>query len=174
MGSTFSNKVIKPQLYCCDNIITGANKQFINFAGFELDELLGKSLIEIGEMLKINSQIHLDNINIKYEGYIFTKLLHPREVKIRLFNEIITNEKCYSFFEKPNSRLDDKLLFEQGAFLDDSSGVAVYSATGLILLKANPKYIKLMNLTFNKESDIIGRPINNIVKEYVNSQVEVC
>ena len=63
MGNTFNKEIIEPYLYSCDSIITEVNKEFIDFTGFTMDELLGKSLIEIGDMLKINSQILLDNIN---------------------------------------------------------------------------------------------------------------
>jgi len=74
MKFKFNNRVIKPCLYSCDNIITEANKEFIGFTGYALDELLGKSLIEIGVMIRINSQIPLDDISGKYSGYVFTIL----------------------------------------------------------------------------------------------------
>ena len=57
MGIIHDNRMIEPYLYSCDSIITEVNKEFIDFTGFTMDELLGKSLIEIGDMLKFNSQI---------------------------------------------------------------------------------------------------------------------
>ena len=104
MENIFNNIKIEPYLYSCDSIITEVNKEFIDFTGFTMDELLGKSLIEIGDMLKITSQIRLDNIKSKYSGYIFTKFLEAREVNISLFHDNETNEKVYTFIEKPNSR----------------------------------------------------------------------
>ena len=143
---TFSDKIIEPYFYSCDGIITDVNKEFIDFTGFEIDELLGKSLTEIGHMLKINSQILLDNISSNYSGYIFTKSFSAREVNIYTFTYTETNGKVYTFIEKPNSRLDDKLVFIEQLFKDDTSGFAVYSAPDLILLKSNQKYLDLMIL----------------------------
>lgn len=73
METLFNITIEEPYLNSYDSIITGVSEEFINFTGYELDELLGKSLIEIGTMLKFNSQIFLDNIISEYSVYIFTK-----------------------------------------------------------------------------------------------------
>src|SRR5665647_2522483 len=127
MVNTFDNTLIELYLYSRYNIVTGVNKEFLDFSGYSLDELLGKSIIEIGVILKINSQIFLNTISDKYSGYIFTKFGCAREVNISVSQLTETNEKRYSFIEKPNSRLDDKLIFEEQLFIDDISGIAVYS-----------------------------------------------
>ena len=166
MENDFNHIMIEPYLYSCNSIVTEVNKEFVDFTGYELDELLGKSLLEIGSMLKINSQIYIDNIRSNYSGYIFTKLQSVREVNISLLQSNEINEKLYSFIEKPNSRLEDKLIFEAQAFKDDKSGVAVYSVPDLILLKANQKYLNLVDLIFNKKRNSVGRPISEIVKAF--------
>jgi len=112
MENIFNNRRMDPYLYSCNKIITKVNKEFIDFIGFTMDELLGKSLIEIGDMLKINSQILLDDISGKYSGYIFTKFLETREVDISLFQGAQANEKAYTFVEKPNARLDFEASIE--------------------------------------------------------------
>ena len=137
-----------------------------------MDELLGKSLVEIGDMLKINSHILLNNIIDKYSGYIFTKLLCACKVNISLFYDAETNEKKFFFIEIPNSRLDDKLIFVEQSFIDNISGVAVYSVPDLILLKTNQKYLNFMDSPFNKEEVSIGRSIRDIVTGFVGSQGE--
>ena len=114
-----NRKIIEPCLYSCDGIVTDVNKEFIEFTSFREDELLGKSLIEIGAMIRINSQILLDNIKVKYSGYIFTRSLSAREVSISLFYSKESNEKKYTFVEKLNSRLDDKLIFEKQTLFDN-------------------------------------------------------
>ena len=124
-------------------------------------------------MLKINSQILLDNMDSKYSGFIFTKSLEAREVNISLSHDKETNEKIYTFIEKPNSRLDDKLVFEEQTFIDNISGIAVYSVPDLILLKANQKYLDFMDSPFNKEENSIGKPISEIIHGFVGSEVEV-
>jgi len=168
----FNNIKKEPYLCLRANTITEVNKAFLDFTGFIIEDLLGKSLIEIGVMLKINSRIFPHNISSKYSGYIFTKSLCPREVNISLYHDNETNDVIYTFVEISNSRLDDKIIFVEEAFIDDVSGAAVYSVPDLILLKANEKYLDLMNTSYNIHSNCIGRPIMEIVKEFVGSQEE--
>ena len=85
MKNLNNDSEICPLLYSCDSIITGINKELIDFTGFTKSELVGKSLLEIGTMIRINTQILLDNISDSYSGYIFTKSLSVREVNISLF-----------------------------------------------------------------------------------------
>lgn len=172
MGHSYNNRMIEPYLYSCDSIITEVNNEFIDFTGFTMNELLGKSLIEIGNMLKINSQILLDNIDSENSAFIFTKLLGAREVNILLFNGKEKNEKRYIFIEKANSRLEDKLIFVEQTFIENLSGVAVYSVPDSILLKANQRYLDFLNSPFKTEESIIGRPVREFMTGFVGSQVE--
>ena len=139
MEDTNENRIIEPCLYSCDSIIIDVNNEFIKFTGFSKGELVGKSLLEIGIMIRINSQMLIDNINSTYSGYIFTKCIEAREVTISLHLFQGTNEKIYSFIEKPNSRLSDKFIFVEQTVIDNISSVAIYSVPELILLKSNQK-----------------------------------
>ena len=172
MGNTFNDTITEPYMCSCANIITEVNKEFLDFTGFDMDELLGKSLIEIGAMLNINSQIFLQNIRGSYLGYIFTKSLNALEVNISLYHGNKTNEKKYTFVEKANSKLDDKLIFVEQTFIENISGAAVYSVPDLILLKANQTYLDFLDTPFNKEKNSIGRSIKEILPGFVGSQVE--
>lgn len=173
MDYSFNKRSKKPSLYSCDSIITEVNKEFIDLTGFRIDELVGKSLTEVGYMLKINSQILLHNIENKYSGFIFTSLLEAREVDISLSQGEETNDKVYTFIEKSNSRLKDKLIFVEQTFIENVCGVAIYSLSDLILLKANQKYLDFFNPHFNKEKSSIGRSITEIIPGFVGGQAEV-
>lgn len=159
-------------LYSLNSIIINVNKEFIDFTGFTIDELLGKSLIEIGAILKINSQIFLDSINTNYSGFIFTKLLEAREVEISLIHCKGTNKIKYTFIEKPNSRLKDKLTFVQQTFIDNVQGVAIFSVPDFILLKSNEKYLSFIDSPFTKKESSIGKQLREIVTGFAGSQSE--
>ncbi|MFL0198853.1 hypothetical protein ACJDU8_25375 [Clostridium sp. WILCCON 0269] len=118
MRGTSSERMVEPCLHSFDSIIVKVNKEFIDLTNFTKKELFGKSLMEIGQMLRINSQITIDNIDNNYSGYMFTKSLEVREVDISLFYSKETNEKVYTFIEKPNSRLDNKLIFQEQLFTE--------------------------------------------------------
>ena len=173
MENTNDSKIAEPCLYSCDSIITNVNQGFIDFTGFTVDELLGKSLIEIGAMIRINTQIHLHNICGKYLGYIFTKLLEAREVDISLSDGKEVNGQVYTFTEKPNSRLDDKLIFMEQILSDNIVGISIHSVPDLILLKANQKYLDFHDSPFNEEGNSIGLPLREIVNGYSGSNIEV-
>ncbi|MBU3110862.1 ATP-binding protein [Clostridium lacusfryxellense] len=172
MENTFDRK--KTEVYLCSyaNIIMEVNKEFLEFTGFAMNEILDKSLMEIGVMLNLNSQIFLENIAGSFSGYIFTKDLKTREVCITVHNDNKTNEKKYTFIEKENSRLDDQLTFVEQIFIENISGAAVYSVPNLILLKSNIKYLDLMNYQFNKDENILGRHIGDIIHGFVGSVEE--
>jgi PAS domain S-box-containing protein len=57
LENIFNNRIIESYFYSRNGIITEINEEFLNFTGFKMNELLGKSLMEIGNMLRINSQI---------------------------------------------------------------------------------------------------------------------
>jgi len=164
--------ITKPCLYSCDSIITGISKEFADFTGFTRDELIGKSLIEIGTLIRINTQILLDNINDKFSGYVFTKSLDPREVNISYFYDKETNKKIYTFVEKPNSRIDDKMIFMEQALSDNIVGISIYSMPDLIMLKVNQKYLDLHDSPYNEEKTSIGLSIREIVTGYVGTESE--
>ncbi|MBC8059779.1 MAG: PAS domain-containing sensor histidine kinase [Clostridiaceae bacterium] len=173
MEYAFNNRIVEPYLYSRNSVITAVNKEFIDLTGFEMDELIGKSLIDIGAALKINSQVLLTNINNNFSGFIFTKLLEAREVNISLFHDLETSEKIYCFKEKPNSRINDKLIFVEEKFLENAQGVAVYSVPDLILLKVNQKYLDFQNSPLIIEENSLGRPVSKILTGFAGSNAEV-
>ena len=133
--------ITEPCLCSCDSIITKVNKEFVEFTGFTKHELLGKSLMEIGAIIRVNTQIHLNNIIDIYSGYVFTKALSAREVNISHFYYKEVNEEIYTFVEKPNSRIDDKMIFMEQTLSDNMVGISVYSIPDLIMVKVNQKYL---------------------------------
>ena len=162
--------IIEPCLHSDDRIITEINDEFINLTGFTRGELLGKSLLEIGSMIRINIQILLDNITGNYSGYIFTKSLEAREVSISVVCDKKTHKKVYFLVEMPNSRLDDKLIFERQTLSDNIVGVAIYSVPDLIMLKVNQKYLDFHDAPYNEEETSIGLSIREIVTGYVGTE----
>lgn len=164
-----NSRMSEPYLCSCDGIITEVNKPFVDFTGFTINEIVGKSLIDIGVMIRINTQMLLDNINCNYSGYIFTNLLSAREVDISLYQNTARNEKVFTFVEIPNTRLDDKLIFEQQTLSDNIVGVSIYSVPDLIMLKVNQKYLEFHDFPYNQEETSIGLSIREIVTGYTGT-----
>jgi len=159
----------EPYLCSCQSIITEVNQSFVDFTGFTSDELIGKSLIKIGVLLRINSQILLDNIDFTYSGYIFTNLRSAREVNIAITKNSALNEKIFTFEEILDSRLDDKLIFEMQTLSDNIVGVSIYSVPDLIMLKVNQKYLNFHDFPYNQQEICIGLSIREIVTNYTGT-----
>jgi len=172
MENTFNDKILELCFYSCANIITKVSKDFFDFTGYVVDELIGKSLMDVGKLLKINTQIFLSDIINEYSGYIFTKSLDPREVNISLSIDYKINEVKYTFTEITNSRLNDKLIFVQQTFTDNISGAAIYSVPGLILLKSNQKYLDFTGSSYILPENSIGRSISEIITGFTGSTSE--
>ena len=173
MINTFSETIIVPYLYSCTNIVTEVNKEFLDLTEYTWSELVGKSIKDVGNMLKFNLY-HLEyKLNNKYSGYVFTKFLNALEVDISISLGPETNSKLYTFVEKPNSRLNDKLIFVEQMFIDNISGVAVYSVPDLILLKANQKYLNFTYPNNNKPENSIGKPISEVINGFPGNPAEV-
>lgn len=170
MGNTFNNKIIQPCFHLCDDIIIKVNIEFTDLTGFTIDELLGKSRVEVGYMLKTDLDEIIDS---KCSKYIFTKFLKAREVSISVSKANKINEKVYTFLKVSSTKLNVKLIFVEQTFIDKISGVAIYSVPNLILLKANQKYFDFLDFPFNREENSIGRPICEIVTGFAGSQSEV-
>ena len=168
-----NNKMSEPYLCSCDGIVTEVNQPFVELTGFTINNIIGKSLLEIGVMIRINTQMLLDNINRYYSGYIFTNLLSAREVDISLFQNMERNAKVFTFVEIPNTRLDDKLIFEQQTLSDNIVGVSIYSVPDLIMLKVNQKYLEFYDFPYNQEQTSIGLSIREIVTNYTGTQSDV-
>ena len=173
MTHTYSEKIMIPFLYSCTDIITDVNNEFLNFTEYTWSELVGKSIKEVGTMLKFDLQSLEDKTNNKNSGYIFTKFLNALEVDISISHISETNSELYTFVEKTNSRLNDKLIFIEQMFIDNISGVAIYSVPDLILLRVNQKYLDSSYSKYNKEENSIGKPINEIIPSFIGSAGEV-
>lgn len=155
-----------------NEIIVKVSEGFIGLTGYSTDELLGKSYIEISRVLRFNHLNKPECTNKNFNIYMFTKLLEPREVIVSLERDENEKNAIYFFNEKENSRLESKFLYVEQLYLDNNFGIAIYSASDLVLLKANQKYIDYLDEPFNKKDNCIGKNIEKIVKGFKGSVAE--
>jgi len=155
-----------------NGIIVEVSEGFTSLTGYSTDEFVEKSYLEVSQMLKFNPQKKFECINDNSNIYLFTKLHESREVVISLEIDKNQNDIIYFFDEKENSRLESKFLYVEQLYLENNSGIAIYSASDLVLIKANQKYIEYLNEPFNKRENCIGKPMDQIVKGFKGSVAE--
>jgi PAS domain S-box-containing protein len=168
----YNAKSREPFIATYDGLVHEVNEEFLYLTGYSLNELIGKSFLAVSQMLKVSLQVLLKNTNSKISIYIFTKLIEPREVLISSKEYKNSKKIIYSFQEKENSRLENKFLYIEKLYVDNNFGIAIYSAEGLVLLRANTKYIDYLNEPFNKKENCVGKPLNEIIKGFEGSIME--
>ncbi|WP_234123913.1 ATP-binding protein [Clostridium hydrogenum] len=167
MKYTLVKSYRNPILCSKSGIITEINAEFVSFSGYSESELIGKSLTEISSMLRMDSQVYLENIEDEYKCYIFTKELKPREVTISCKFLEFNDERKYFFKERINSRIEDRFLYLDQLGRDNKIAVAIYSVPDLIVLKANTKILHYAN-----KKNIIGKKLRQIAVELKLGDVE--
>lgn len=147
----------KSFLYSKNNIVTEVNNDFINLTGYSYNELIGKSLIEISNMMRIDSQINLENIESEYSCYMFTKEYDPKEITISCKRSKCQNEKRYFINEKSNSNIKGKFTYLEHIYSSNEIAVAIYSLPDLIILRMNDKYLEVLDAPYNKRENVVGK-----------------
>jgi len=172
MRYTLKKKYERPFLHLRNSIIIEVNNEFINFTGYSRSELIGKSLYEINSMLRLNSQICLENIQDECSCYMFTRSYEPKEVTILCKSLEFKNEKMYFLKEKVNSCIKDKFMYVEQLYANNQIGVSIFSFPDLILLRANQKQLDFFDTPYNKKENSIGRKPKEILTGYEGSNME--
>jgi len=163
-------KTEKPFLCSKNSIIIKVNNEFIDLTGYSRNELIGKSLVEISNMLRIDSQVCLENIENEHSCYVFTKDYEARNVSIGCKIAGAGNEKICFFKEKANSRIEDKFQVTNRVLLDNQIGIGIFSLPDLTLLKGNQYYLDLLGDPYNKKEATIGKKVNDFIHLWESSK----
>ncbi|WP_010239116.1 PAS domain-containing sensor histidine kinase [Clostridium arbusti] len=160
----YTLKTSKKPFFCIkDNVINTVNKDFIDFSGYLEKELIGRSLNEISRLLRIDTVVNLKDIEDKFQGYVFTKDYNAREVTIVCKHLEANNERRYYFREKPNSRIEDKMMFVAQICKNDKVGTAIWSFPDFIMLNCNNKFLKDFYYPCTRREKCIGKYKKEIV-----------
>lgn len=172
MKNTLIRSVAKPFVRFKNNFAFEINNEFERLTGYLRTDLLGKSISEIINILKIDTQVNLKDIESEYSCYIFTKEYEPREVTISCKRIQHENDQIYYIKEKRNSRIEDRIPYVVSIIEDNDVGVAIYSISDGILLKLNEKFLNFSKISHEKIENCIGKKWDEIFshkKKYYES-----
>ncbi|MGE5627529.1 MAG: ATP-binding protein [Solirubrobacterales bacterium] len=170
MKYTIKKTVESPFIIATDGIITEVNKELANLTGYMENDILGKSLLEVSSMLKINSQISFHQIKNQSMLYLFNKDLQATEVEIS-YKEISDDNKIKYFIkEKQNSKIEDKLPYVARLLYDNEVGIAVYSIDHGVLLDINKRFLDFWDRPSREK--ILGKTVPELINGYKGSDME--
>ena len=139
-----SEIMLKPFLKTRNEKIIEAGQLFLELTGYSMEDILNKPLSLIFQhILRINQPIDIMSKGFnQIECVLFSKALEAIEVIIQFHPGVASDERICIIQEKPNSRLEDRILFIKKFLEDEKVGVGIYSVPDFILLKANDMYLK--------------------------------
>lgn len=156
MGS-FSDKDRQiTSISCKGEIVDKLNGAFFNLTGYSDEEVIGKTVEELCELLKVNSKIFLDSVNSSKEYYLFMKNDKPRQVFIKSQYISLDNTQIYYIEENLSSNLENILKDIFTLKADDEKSICLYSLDNNILLKSNKNYIDILSSLCIPSHNLIG------------------
>lgn len=148
-----------------NNIILKANKHFLDLTGYTEIELVGKTLLEVSKILRIDSQIRLQDIKSDAIIFIFTKELVA--VKGTISCQAIGNsdQKVFSFKTDPFSCVNQNFNWTSQLAQSRGDAVVILDFDSLVILNNNDNHLNFLNPPYHKKTNTIGRKISEILPE---------
>lgn len=160
-----------PYVEIINDKVTGASNGFLDFTGYCIENLIGKTIEEIYELLRIK-KCNYKNFESCEECFLFTKSYNVRRVEIIFEKEIDESKQFVVFLEKPGMRFEDQFSIIEELYSDNSVGVAIFGIPDITLLKANQKYLDFLDKPFNNINNSLGKSIGDIVTGWHGSTSE--
>lgn len=148
------------------DVIVEISEDLINLVDYSREELINKNILQLFKILRVSPNI--DNIDEQADYILFTKLLEVRFINIEVIKK--EDEEIYVFREEENSRLEDKFPYVNGMISENIDGVAIYSASDGILLKASQKYLDFFDVPHNMPESTFGKSVDSFFPNWKYSK----
>lgn len=155
-----------------NNKVKDVSSTFLKMSKYEKEELIGKNLNDIWNMMRIYPGLNEKALELEGEYFLFTKNYDVKVVNISMKQGISHNELILVCTEIYNSQLEEKFPFAEQIYSDNNIGVAIYSLPDVILLKSNQKYLDYFDEPYNRKENTIGRRINEFLTGWEESEAE--
>ncbi len=139
-----------------NNIIDQVNDDFFQRMGYQASDIIGKSLKELGVLLKTTAQTDLESIKGTEDIYVFTSEDVPKDVTITCEMHMEEEERKYYIKVNPNNSLDNMLLNYGNDEINNNQAQSIYSYPELICLKVNTKYREALEVMGHQHDQVIG------------------
>lgn len=147
----------KPCVYTRNNLVYKVNEEFIELSGYKDIYLIGKSIVDLGILLKAEEQISIQDIEDMLHIYIFTNRGLP--VGVKLSFHILDNEdhRIYYFEEIVDPALEFIFNNFDSSPTDEGESVAIFTYPDCLLLKHDENYIHTLSTMNISQDNPLGK-----------------
>lgn len=148
--------------------VIDASDAFLAITEFTMEELKSAFHTVWHDLLRI--QLDEAMLGDASETYFFTKRLEVKKARVRRHS--CQQMTQYDFDIQYDFDLANRLPYIDHLFFNGITGVAIYSAPDMTLLKANQIYLNFLDEPYRQANHSIGRPIHSIVSGFAGSEIE--
>lgn len=148
--------------------VIDASDAFLAITEYTMEELRSSFYTVWHDLLRIQlDEAMLDEAS---ETYFFTRRLEVKKARVRRYScqQMIQ----YEFDIQFDFDLANRLPYIDHLFFNGITGVAIYSAPDMTLLKANQIYLNFLDEPYRQANNSIGRSIYSIVSGFPGSEIE--
>lgn len=155
MVMNINRKAHIPHIYAKNNEIYKVSDGFLRLTGYGERDLIGRSLTDVGILLKFEHQLSIQTIQDETRVYIFKQDQLPIEVTIS-FSALDSDVNVY-YFEKLESPSLYFTLNNFGSKAANKNGsVAIFSYPEKILLQHDENYIDVLSSMDRHSDNVLG------------------
>lgn len=173
MDDTMKINTYKRFLISKNNIIVEVNKNLLDITGYTESELLGLTLVEASKLLRVDSQITLEDMEDDTPIFIFTKKLVAIEVTISCKTTDCGKQKLFLFKRNLCSLANERFNLINEFGTSQGSGVAIFSYTNFVLVNSNQYFLNFLEPPFNKRLASIGKSLMEISSGYLEPEFDM-
>lgn len=160
-----SEHPIFPMLSISEGKITDVNKEFSEISGYSRNEIIGKTVTEIFELLKIADDISSEEFD-SVGTYLITSGGNVKKVKL------IRESNAIKIIEDREWSIKENFPFLYQQLNNEIVSIAFYSIPNCRLLAANHMYKNIFEEDCGTRRDIVGKKINEFVQNWKDSSTK--
>lgn len=161
-----------PHIIVTENMIEEINSLFLDLTGYEEKNILGKEVEEVWQqLLRINIDIDVLKYSHEADCYMFDIKRNVKEITIRYSEMLISEKYIYTFQQKKSMMIEEKYPFLEFTNYGNGTGIALYSAPNMVLLKANDAYFEHFSKRYRNKEDIFGLTLDDLIPSSKNNEI---
>lgn len=170
-GETIDNNQSEQALMIVRNdTVVNASKSFFYMTEYLEEDIIKKNITEILKKLRVSPNINSKDLDNGTSCFFFTKSLEVRFINVEVLRS--SEQQIYILTEKQNSRFQENNQFLERLISENKTGIGIFTASDLILIKANQAYLSNFSNKYNSKEKFYGKSLSEVVTNFDDSDVK--